>query len=407
MKILVTGSRGFVGRNLIESLKAIKEGKNKTRPKLSITEIFQYDRDTDPAFLEESCKNADFVFHLAGVNRPESPSEFMEGNYGPASELLRLLKKHHNPCPVMLSSSIQASLVGRYEGSEYGKSKLAGEKLFREYGRETGARVLIYRFPNLFGKWCRPNYNSVVATFCHGVANGLECRVHDRNTELELVYIDDLVEEMLNGLEGHEHRCEYEGLNGKEKADGAYCFVPVSEKKTLGEILDLLKGFHATPETFEIPVLLPGSFVKKLYSTYLSYLPEEGVCYPLKKKEDGRGIFAEMVKTPNCGQVSINIIRPGQVRGEHWHHSKWEMFLVVSGHGLVQERRMGTDEKGEAYPVMEFEVTGEQLRVVRMLPGYTHNIANRSLVEDLVMVIWANEVFNPSFPDTYYERVEH
>ena len=346
------------------------------------------------------------MFHLAGVNRPKELSEFMTGNLGTAEELLGRLKKYHNGCPVMLSSSVQAALEGRYKESEYGRSKLAGEKLFLEYAKETGVRVLIYRFPDLFGKWCRPNYNSAVATFCNAIANDLEYTVNDRNTELELLYIDDLIHEMLNALEGREHRCDYDGNILLEKKEGPYCYVPVTEKKTLGEIVDLLKGFKSMPVTFEMPELPKDSFVKKLYSAYLSYLPEEKASYFLKMNEDSRGVFAELVRTRNCGQVSVNVVKPGQVRGQHWHNSKWEIFIVVSGHGRIRERRIGTDGEGKPYPVMEFEVTGEKMRAVWMLPGYTHMIENLSEVQDLIMVIWANEAFDPGYPDTYRESSE-
>ena len=403
MRILVTGAKGFVGQNLVEYLKTIREGKNKTRPNLNIADIYEYDRDTDPVCLDRFCQEADFVFHLAGVNRPKELSEFMTGNLGTAEELLGRLKKYHNGCPVMLSSSVQAALEGRYKESEYGRSKLAGEKLFLEYAKETGVRVLIYRFPNLFGKWCRPNYNSAVATFCNAIANDLDYVVNDRNTELELLYIDDLIHEMLNALEGREPRCDYDGNILLKKKEGPYCYVPVTEKKTLGEIVDLLKGFKSMPVTFEMPELPKDSFVKKLYSAYLSYLPEEKASYFLKMNEDSRGVFAELVRTRNCGQVSVNVVKPGQVRGQHWHNSKWEIFIVVSGHGRIRERRIGTDGEGKPYPVMEFEVTGEKMRAVWMLPGYTHMIENLSEVQDLIMVIWANEAFDPGYPDTYRE----
>lgn len=405
MRILVTGAKGFVGRNLVEYLKTIQEGKNKTRPELVIEDVYEYDRDTPSECLDRFCQDVDFVFHLAGVNRPKEILEFMEGNLGTAKELLGLLKKYHNDCPVMLSSSVQASLEGRYKGSEYGRSKLAGEKLLFEYARETGARVLIYRFPNLFGKWCRPDYNSAVATFCNAVANDLEYVVNDRNTELELLYIDDLVHEMVDALVGREHRCDFDGNILIEKKEGPYCYVPVTEKKTLGEIVDLLEGFQSMPETFEMPELPPDSFVKKLYSAYLSYLPERRVSYPLKMNEDGRGVFAELVRTRSCGQVSVNVVKPGQVRGRHWHNSKWEIFIVVSGHGRIKEQRVGEDGEGKPYPVMEFEVTGEEMRAVWMLPGYTHMIENLSAAQDLIMVIWANEAFDPNNPDTYFKDV--
>ena len=400
MNILITGAKGFVGKNLVCNLRNIAEGKNRTRPALHIEEIFEYDLDTDPAQLEEFCAKADFVFNLAGVNRPKEQSEFMQGNFGFASTLLETLKRHKNACPIMLSSSIQASLIGRYGQSDYGKSKLAGENLFLDYGRETGARVLVYRFPNLFGKWCRPNYNSAVATFCNNIANDLPIQVNDRSTELELLYIDDLVEEMLDALEGKEHRCEFDGLTAVPTAEGRYCFVPMTHKATLGEIVDLLEGFKQQPKTLVLPEIPAGSFAKKLYSTYLSYLPKEAVSFPLKMNVDDRGNFTELLKTANCGQISVNISKPGITKGQHWHNSKWEFFMVVSGHGLIQERKIGTDE------VLEFEVSGEKIEAVQMLPGYTHNIINLSQTENLVTVMWANEPFDPGHPDTFFEKVE-
>lgn len=400
MNILITGAKGFVGKNLVCNLRNIAEGKNRTRPALHIEEIFEYDLDTDPAQLEEFCAKADFVFNLAGVNRPKEQSEFMQGNFGFASTLLETLKRHKNACPIMLSSSIQASLIGRYGQSDYGKSKLAGENLFLDYGRETGARVLVYRFPNLFGKWCRPNYNSAVATFCNNIANDLPIQVNDRSTELELLYIDDLVEEMLDALEGKEHRCEFDGLTAVPAAEGRYCFVPTTHKATLGEIVDLLEGFKQQPKTLVLPEIPAGSFAKKLYSTYLSYLPKKAVSFPLKMNVDDRGSFTELLKTANCGQISVNISKPGITKGQHWHNSKWEFFMVVSGHGLIQERKIGTDE------VLEFEVSGEKIEAVQMLPGYTHNIINLSQTENLVTVMWANEPFDPGHPDTFFEKVE-
>lgn len=400
MNVLVTGAKGFVGKNLVCNLRNIAEGKNRTRPKLTIGEIYEYDLDTDPALLDKFCAGADFVFNLAGVNRPKNQSEFMRGNFGFASDLLEKLKKHGNKCPVMLSSSIQATLIGRYGQSDYGKSKLAGEELFFEYSRETGAPVLVYRFPNLFGKWCRPNYNSVVATFCNNIANDLPIQVNDRSTELEFVYIDDLVEEMLDALEGKEHRCEFSGLDAVAKENGRYCYVPVTSKATLGEIVDLLESFKAQPRTLVMPEIPAGSFAKKLYSTYLSYLPKEAVCVPLKMNVDDRGSFTELLKTAHCGQVSVNISKPGITKGQHWHNSKWEFFMVVSGHGLIQERKIGTDE------VMEFEVSGDKIEAVHMLPGYTHNIINLSDTENLVTVMWANETFDPQHPDTFFEKVK-
>ena len=398
MKILVTGAKGFVGKNLVENLYNIKDGKNRTRD-IKIDDIFQYDIDSTEAELDLYCKEADFVFNLAGVNRPKDNSEFMEGNFGFGSTLLDTLKKHNNRCTVMLSSSIQATLIGRYGQSDYGKSKLAGEELFFEYSKETGAKVLVYRFPNLFGKWCRPNYNSVVATFCNNIANDLEITVNDRNTELELLYIDDLVKEMLDALEEKEHHCEFNGLNAEGKADGRYCYVPTTHHVTLGEIVDLLENFKNQPETLVMPEIAENSFAKKLYSTYLSYLPKEKVCFPLKMNKDDRGSFTELLKTDKCGQFSVNISKPGITKGEHWHNTKWEFFVVVSGHGLIQERKIGTDE------IIEFEVTGDKIEAIHMLPGYTHNIINLSDTENLVTVMWANEQFDPNHPDTFFEKV--
>ena len=398
MKILITGAKGFVGKNLVENLKNIKEGKNRTRD-LKIDEIFEYDIDTDPSILDGFCKEADFVFNLAGVNRPKDQSEFMEGNFGFASTLLETLKKYKNNCPVMLSSSIQATLIGRYGESDYGKSKLAGEELFFNYSKETEAKVLIYRFPNLFGKWCRPNYNSAVATFCNNIANDLPIQVNDRNTKLELLYIDDLIEEMLDALEEKEHHCEFDGLNAVEKQEGRYCFVPTTHQVTLGEIVDLLYSFNNQPKTLVVPEIPNNSFAKKLYSTYLSYLPKEKVAFPLKMNVDGRGSFTELLKSEKCGQVSINISKPGITKGQHWHNTKWEFFIVVAGHGLIQERKIGTDE------VIEFEVSGDKIEAIHMLPGYTHNIINLSETENLVTVMWANESFDPNKPDTFFEEV--
>ena len=398
MKILITGAKGFVGKNLVENLKNIKDGKNRTRD-LKIDEIFEYDIDTDPNLLDKFCKEADFVFNLAGVNRPKDQSEFMEGNFGFASTLLETLKKYKNNCPVMLSSSIQATLIGRYGESDYGKSKLAGEELFFNYSKETGAKVLIYRFPNLFGKWCRPNYNSAVATFCNNIANDLPIQINDRNTKLELLYIDDLVEEMLDALEGKEHHCEFDGLDTVEKQEGRYCFVPTTHQVTLGEIVDLLYSFNNQPKTLVVPEIPNNSFAKKLYSTYLSYLPKEKVAFPLKMNVDGRGSFTELLKSEKCGQISINISKPGITKGQHWHNTKWEFFIVVAGHGLIQERKIGTDE------VIEFEVSGDKIEAIHMLPGYTHNIINLSETENLVTVMWANESFDPKKPDTFFEEV--
>lgn len=398
MKILVTGAKGFVGKNLVSNLYNIKEGKNRTR-QLQIEDIFEYDIDSTLEELDTYCEKCDFVFNLAGVNRPKDQSEFMEGNFGFASRLLDTLKKHHNNCPVMLSSSIQATLIGRYGTSDYGKSKLSGEELFFNYGKETGAKVLVYRFPNLFGKWCRPNYNSAAATFCNNIANDLEIIVNDRSTKLELLYIDDLVEEMLDALEGKEHHCEFEGIETVLKEEGRYCAAPVSYHVTLGEVVDLLESFKKQPEILVMPEIPSGSFVKKLYSTYLSYLPKEKVSFPLKMNVDDRGSFTELLKSEKVGQVSVNISKPGITKGEHWHNTKWEFFIVVSGHGLIQERKIGTDE------VIEFEVSGDKIEAVHMLPGYTHNIINLSKTENLVTVMWANESFDPAHPDTFFEKV--
>ena len=398
MKILVTGARGFVGRNLCENLRNIQTGKNRTRS-LAIEEIFAYDLDTDPAMLDSWCEQADFVFNLAGVNRPKEPSEFMEGNFGFASTLLDTLRRHGNACPVMLSSSIQATLIGRYGQSDYGTSKLAGENLFFDYGRQTGAPVLVYRFPNLFGKWCRPNYNCVVATYCHNIAHDLPIQINDRSAGLELLYIDDLVEEMLDALEGHPHRCDYDGLTPVPAAEGKYCFCPVTHRATLGELADLLYAFADQPKTLVMPQIPAGSLAKKLYSTYLSYLPKEKAAFPLKMNVDDRGSFTELLRTENCGQVSVNISRPGITKGQHWHNTKWEFFMVVSGHGLIQQRRVDSDE------VLEFEVSGETIEAVHMLPGYTHNIINLSETENLVTVMWANEPFDPGHPDTFALKV--
>lgn len=380
MKILVTGAKGFVGKNLVFNLRNIAQGKNRTRPGLVVDEIFEYDVDTNPAQLDVFCKEADFVFNLAGVNRPKEQSEFMQGNFGFASTLLGTLKKHSNTCPVMLASSIQATLIGRYGQSDYGKSKLAGEELFFDYGKETGAKVLVYRFPNLFGKWCRPNYNSAVATFCNNIANDLPIQVNDRSTELELLYIDDLVEEFLDALEGREHRCNYDGLDAVQNNAGRYCYVPVTHKATLGEIVDLLERFKAQSETLLVPEIPFNSFAKKLYSTYLSYLPKEKACFSLKMNQDDRGSFTELLKTEKCGQVSVNISKPGITKGQHWHNSKWEFFIVVSGKGLIQQRKVDSDE------VIEFEVSGDNIQAVHMLPGYTHNIINLSKTENLVKI---------------------
>ena len=385
MNILVTGAEGFVGKNLCAALKNIRDNKDRTR-NIKIEEIFEYDIDTEKNLLDGFCEKADFVFNLAGVNRPKDNAEFMEGNFGFASDLLNTLKKHNNKCPVMLSSSVQATLIGRYD-NDYGRSKKAGEELFFKYAEETGVKVLVYRFPNLFGKWCRPNYNSAAATFCHNTANDLPITVNDRNTELELVYIDDLVAEMLAALEDREHR------------NGRYCAVPVSHRATLGEIADLLEQFKNQPKTLLMPEIPDGSFAKKLYSTYLSYLPKEKVSFPLKMNIDERGSFTELLKTANCGQFSVNISKPGITKGQHWHNTKWEFFIVVSGHGLIEERKIGSDE------VLRFEVSGNNIEAVHMLPGYTHNIINLSDTEDLVTLMWANEQFDPNHPDTFFEKV--
>ena len=401
MRVLVTGAKGFVGKNLCASLKNIQDGKDRRFPELKIDEIFEYDLGNTPEELDAWCANCDFVFNLAGVNRPQNQEEFMQGNFDFASTLLDTLKKHGNRCPVMLSSSQQASLTGRFGNSEYGRSKKAGEELFLKYQDETGAKVLVYRFPNLFGKWCRPNYNSAVATFCNAVANDLPYTVNDPSVELELLYIDDLVDEMIACLLGKEHHCEFEGLEVLPKTDGRYCYVPTTHKITLGGIVDLLKAFAAQPQTLMIPEIPNGSFAKKLYSTYLSYLPKEKVAFPLKMNVDQRGSFTELVHTLNCGQVSINISKPGITKGQHWHHTKWEFFIVVSGHGLIQERNLN-DPEGK---VIEFEVTGDNIQCIHMLPGYTHNIINLSDTENLVTVMYCNEVFNPNRPDTYFEKV--
>lgn len=399
MNILVTGAKGFVGKNLCLSLKNICDGKDRTRPELKIDEIFEYDIDTDPALLDEYCAKCDFVFNLAGVNRPQNAEEFMQGNFGFASALLDTLKKHDNTCPVMISSSIQATCIGRYD-SDYGRSKKAGEELIFAYGEETGAKVLVYRFPNLFGKWCRPNYNSAVATFCNNIANDLPIQVSNRAVQLELLYIDDLVTEMLDALEGKEHHCEFDGINTVLCDDGKYCAAPITHKVTLGEIVDLLDSFKAEPCTLVMPEIPENSFAKKLYSTYLSYLPKEKVSFPLKMNCDDRGSFTELLKTEKCGQFSVNISKPGITKGQHWHHTKWEFFIVVSGHGLIQMRKIGTDE------VLNFEVSGDKIEAVHMLPGYTHNIINLSDTENLVTVMWANEQFDPKHPDTFFEVVE-
>ena len=411
MKILVTGAAGFVGRNLVENLKNLRDGKNRTRPALSIEEIYEYTREGTPEELERYCADCDFVFNLAGVNRPKDPAEFREGNFGFASRLLEALKRQGNRCPVMLSSSLQATLAGRFGKSEYGLSKKAGEELFFEYAAETGAAVLVYRFPNLVGKWVRPNYNSAVGTFCHNIAHDLPITVNDPSVELELLFIDDLLEEMYDALEGRPHRAEYpaagetidgtvyDGLTPRACENGRYCFAPVTHKATLGRIVELLHSFHDQPATLLMPAIPDGSFEKKLYSMYLSYLPKEKVAFDLKMNTDERGSFTELLKTPDHGQFSVNISKPGVTKGQHWHNSKWEFFIVVSGHGLIQERKIGTDE------VLEFEVSGEKIQAVHMLPGYTHNIINLSDSENLVTLMWANELFDPQHPDTFFEKV--
>ena len=400
MNILITGAAGFVGKNLSAALACIRDGKDRTHPGLSIGKLYLYDRNSPAELLEEACRDADFVFNLAGVNRPKDPEEFLRGNFGFASTLLDTLKKYRNTCPVMLASSIQATLIGRYGQSDYGKSKLAGEKLFFDYSQETGAKVLVYRFPNLFGKWCQPNYNSAVATFCHNYAHDLPITVNDPTVELELLYIDDLVEEMICALEGREHRCVFDGLDTVLCPQGRYCAAPVTHRATLAQIVALLDQFKAQPNTLLMPQIPQGSFVKKLYSTYLSYLPKEKAVFSLKMNADDRGSFTELLKTENCGQFSVNISKPGVTKGQHWHHTKWEFFIVVSGRGLIQQRKVGTDE------VLNFEVSGEQIQAVHMLPGYTHNIINLSETENLVTLMWANECFDPNKPDTFFEVVE-
>lgn len=452
MKILVTGAKGFVGKNLCAQLKNIRDGKAKCYGDLTISEVYEYDMDSTPEELDQWCKDCTFVFNLAGVNRPQDSKEFMEGNFGFASTLLNTLKKHHNTCPVMLSSSQQASLTGRFGNSEYGRSKKAGEDLFLDYGKETGASVKIYRFPNLFGKWCRPNYNSAVATFCNNIANDLPIQVNDPSVELELLYIDDLVDEMIEALKGKEHRCEFNGLevipmshaenlshpecseNAEKKSQssadsacnkkpisqveqekkfhdsadsacqnkGRYCYCPVTHKVLLGDIVDLLHKFAEQPKNLTIPEIPNNSFAKKLYSTYLSYLPKEKVAFPLKMNVDQRGSFTEMIHTEKCGQVSINISKPGITKGQHWHHTKWEFFIVVAGHGLIQQRNEN-DPEGK---ILEFEVSGDKIQSVIMLPGYTHNIINLSETEDLVTVMYCNEIFNPQKPDTFFDPVQ-
>ena len=399
MNILITGAKGFVGKNLTAALQNVKDGKDKTHPGLVIDELYLYDIDSDPGLLETACEKADFVFNLAGVNRPQNPEEFMQGNFGFASRLLDTLKKYNNKAPILLSSSIQATLIGRYD-SDYGRSKKAGEELFFEYAKETNAKVLVYRFPNLFGKWCRPNYNSAVATFCNNIANDLPIQVNDPSVKLELLYIDDLVDEMFCALEGREHRCEFDGIDTVLTDNGKYCAAPITHKVTLGEIVELLNSFKSQPATLMMPEIKKGSFAKKLYSTYLSYLPKEKVSFPLHMNVDARGSFTELLRTEKCGQFSVNISKPGITKGQHWHNTKWEFFIVVSGHGLIQERKIGSDE------VLNFEVSGDKIEAIHMLPGYTHNIINLSDTEDLVTLMWANECFDPEKPDTFFEVVE-
>lgn len=399
MNILITGAAGFVGKNLTAALRCLQNGTDRTRPNLSVDRLYLYDKDSPAELLEEGCQNADFVFNLAGVNRPQDSREFMEGNFGFASTLLDTLKKYRNTCPVMLSSSIQATLIGRYADGDYGKSKKAGEDLFFRYAQETGARVLVYRFPNLFGKWCRPNYNSVVATFCNNYAHDLPIQVNDPTVRLEMLYIDDLVTEMLDALEGKAHACEFEGLTPVFRADGRFCAAPVTHSVTLGEIVALLDAFRAQPQTLKMPEIPAGSFAKKLYSTYLSYLPAEKAIFTPKTNVDIRGSFTELLKTENCGQFSVNISKPGITKGQHWHNTKWEFFIVVSGHGLIQQRKIGTEE------ILNFEVSGAEIQAVHMLPGYTHNIINLSEREELVTLMWANECFDPEKPDTFFEPV--
>jgi Nucleoside-diphosphate-sugar epimerases len=399
MKVLVTGAAGFVGRNLVENLKNIRDGKNRTRPNLSIEEIYEYDLGSTIEELDEYCSKADFVFNLAGVNRPRNLEEFKKGNFGFASTLLDMLKKHGNKAPVVLSSSIQATLAGRFKASEYGLSKKAGEDLFFTYGEETGARVLVYRFPNLVGKWVRPNYNSAVGTFCNNIANDLPITVNDPAVELEMLFIDDLMEEMFDALEGKEHHCEFDGVETLHRKAGRYCCAPITHKATLGYIVECLNKFHNQPQTLIMPAIPEGSFEKKLYSMYISYLPKEKIVFDLTMSKDDRGTFTELIKTLDHGQISVNTSKPGVTKGQHWHNSKWEVFVVVSGHGLIRERKIGTDE------IIEFEVTGDKIQAVQILPGYTHNIINLSDTEDLVTVMWANEIFDPDYPDTYHEPV--
>lgn len=400
MNILVTGANGFAGKNLVCALSNIRDGKDRTHPNITVDEIYEYDVENTLQELEEYCRKADFIFHFAGVNRPENEEDFMRGNFGFSSVLLDTLKRYNNTCPIVLSSSIQATLIGRYDG-EYGRSKKAGEDLFFKYGEETGAKVLVYRFPNLFGKWCRPNYNSAVATFCNNMANDLPITVNDPSVELELLYIDDLVDEMLLAVEGKEHKCEFDGINTVLKSDGKFSAAPVTHKVTLGEIVKCLESFKNQPTSLVMPEIPDNSFIKKLYSTYLSYLPKEKVSFPLKMNVDNRGSFTELLKTEKCGQFSVNISKPSVTKGEHWHNTKWEFFIVVSGKGLIQQRKIGTDE------VLNSEVSGEKIEAVHMLPGYTHNIINLSKTENLVTLMWANEQFDPNKPDTFGLKVEN
>lgn len=407
MNILVTGAKGFVGKNLCWALKNIRDNKDRSRPQLLIEDIYEFDVDTEESLLDLYCAKADFVFHLAGVNRPKDSAEFFKGNFGFSSRLIDCLKAKNSKAPIMLSSSIQASLIGRYGMSDYGKSKLAGEELFFSYAEESAVRVLVYRFPNLFGKWCKPNYNSVIATFCHNVANDLEITINDPNTSIEFLYIDDLVQEMLNALENKEKRCNYEGLERIDDAHGKYCCAEPTHKVSLGEIGQLLEAFKEQPATLLMPEIKNNSFEKKLYSTYLSYLPQEKIKFPLHMNADERGSFTEVIKTLSCGQISVNVSKPGVTKGQHWHNSKWEFFIVVSGRALIQQRKVGTDEKGKPYPVYNFEVSGEKMEAVHMLPGYTHNIINLSDDKELITLMWANEIFDKNHPDTFFEPVEH
>ena len=399
MKVLVTGAKGFVGKNLCAQLNNIRDAKAKRYGDVTISEVYEYDIDSPEEELDHYCSECDFVFNLAGVNRPQNQEDFMKGNFGFASQLLDTLKKYGNNCPVMISSSIQATLAGRFGNSEYGRSKKAGEELMFDYGQQTGAKVLVYRFPNLFGKWCRPNYNSAIATFCHNIANDQPIQVNDRSVEMELLYIDDLVDEMIAALKGEAHRCEFDGVETVPTEDGRYCYCPITHKTTLGEIVDMIYSFADQPKTLMIPEIPANSLAKKLYSTYLSYLSKEKVSFPLKMNVDARGSFTELFRSEKCGQVSINISKPGITKGQHWHNTKWEFFIVVAGHGLIQERKIGSDE------VIEFEVSGDKIESIHMLPGYTHNIINLSDTEDLVTVMWANESFDAEKPDTFFEIV--